>query len=80
MGKASKSKRGGASSLPSLFSRLMTKMCSPMTSDTNGGSSNSARLPVVDLFRNCKVEIQFTLLELKRLFEVFNLSLITHAH
>ena len=37
-------------------------------------------LPLVDLFRNCKVEIQFTLLELKRLFEVFNLSLITHAH
>jgi len=37
-------------------------------------SSSQTWLPLIDLFRNYRVEIQFQLSELKRLFEVLNLS------
>lgn len=36
-------------------------------------------VPLVDLFRNYKLEIQYSLSELKRLFEVFNLSPIVNT-
>jgi len=35
------------------------------------------KLPLVDLFRNYKAEIKFSLSELKRIFEIFNLTPVT---
>jgi hypothetical protein len=35
--------------------------------------------PLVDLFRNYKLEMQITLVELKRLFQMFNLPVIVHV-
>ena len=54
-----------------------------LTAKTASGKiarSSPVPLPLIDLFRNYRVEIQFSLLELKRLFEVFNSSPIIHAH
>jgi len=36
-------------------------------------------LPLVDLFRNYKLEIQFTLADLKRLSEIFSLPKIVYV-
>ena len=38
-----------------------------------------AWLPLVDLFRNNKLEIQFTLADLKRLAEMFSLPKIVYV-